>query len=164
MLILIAGLPGTGKTTISRAFAALYGAVHLNSDALRRELALMGHYSPEDKKRVYDELLARTDEALKAGEIVVVDSTFYKKNIREPFERLAELNHVPLKWVEVRADERVLRERLSHPRPDSEADYAIYEKIRDQQEPLPEERLIINSEQETPESAAIKIQHFLYEQ
>jgi predicted kinase len=161
MLILIAGLPGTGKTTIARAFAALSGAIHLNSDALRREMGLMGHYSPEDKKRVYDMLLRRSEEALQADKIVVVDSTFYNKDIREPFEQLAEQNNVPLKWVEVQASERVLRERLSHPRPDSEADFTIYEKIRDQQEPFPEERLILNSEHETPESAAIKIQHYL---
>jgi predicted kinase len=161
MLILIAGLPGTGKTTIARAFAARCGAVHLNSDALRRELGLMGHYSPEDKMRVYDMLLMRADEALKAGKIVVVDSTFYKKNIREPFEHLAERNNVPLKWVEIQAGESVLRERLSKPRSDSEADYTVYEKIRDQQEPFPEERLVLNSEQETPESAAEKIQHYL---
>jgi len=161
MLILIAGLPGTGKTTIARAFAALCGAVHLNSDAIRRELGLMGHYSAADKKRVYDLLLSRADDALKEGKIVVVDSTFYKVNIRKPFEYLAEINHVPLKWVEVQAGESVLRERLSQPRPDSEADFNVYEKIRDQQEPFPEERLILNSEYETPESAADKIQHYL---
>ena len=86
MLLLIAGLPGTGKTTIARAFSVLSGATHFNSDTVRRELGLMGHYLPEDKKKVYTSLLQRTREALMRGETVVVDSTFYKDLSRAPFQ------------------------------------------------------------------------------
>jgi predicted kinase len=161
MLILIAGLPGTGKTTIARAFANLTGATHLNSDTIRRGLGLMGHYSPEDKDKVYHNLLLRAREALLRQEIVVVDSTFYKEMIREPFCVLAAECGVPLYWVEVQASEQILRQRLSQPRPDSEADFQVYQTIRDQSEPLPKDRLIIQSETETPETAAIKIQKHL---
>ncbi len=161
MLLLIAGLPGTGKTTVARAFASLSGASHLNSDALRRELGLMGHYSPEDKARVYDTLLERAREALLQGKTVVIDSTFFKESIRGPFRVLAASCKVPLRWVEVQADEQSLRERLSHPRPDSEADFEVYQKIRDQFEPLPEDRLLINTDETSPETAAAKIQQYL---
>lgn len=161
MLILIAGLPGTGKTTIARAFATLTGATHFNSDTIRRSLGLMGHYRPEDKEKVYHTLLLRAREALMHQEIVIVDSTFYKETIREPFRVLAADCGVPLYWVEVQASEQILRQRLSQPRPDSEADFQVYQHIRDQSEPLPEDRLIIHSETETPESAAIKIQQYL---
>lgn len=161
MLLLIAGLPGTGKTSIARAFAALSGARHLNSDALRRELGLMGHYRPEDKERVYQTLLLRAREALLRGETVVIDSTFYKESIRAPFRALARDCGSDLRWVEVTASEASLRERLSHPRPDSEADFGVYEKIRDQFEPLQEDRLSIDTDDETPESAALKIRQYL---
>ena len=161
MLLLIAGLPGTGKTTVARAFAALSGATHLNSDVLRRELGLMGHYAPEDKEKVYDTMLSKTREALSCGETVVVDSTFYKEQVRAPFTALADECGVPLLWVEVQAGEQTLRERLSHPRPDSEADFQVYEKIRDAFEPLPGNRLVVNTDQDTPESAAAKIQQYL---
>ncbi len=161
MLLLIAGLPGTGKTTVARAFAVLSGATHLNSDTLRRELGLMGHYAPEDKEKVYNMLIQCAREALLRGDTVVVDSTFFRENIRTPFRALAAECGVPLRWVEVRAGEQILRERLSRPRPDSEADFRVYEKIRDQFEPLPADRLIINTDTETPESAAAKIQQYL---
>ena len=161
LLLLIAGLPGTGKTTVARAFAALSGATHLNSDTLRNELGLMGHYGPGDKEKVYAELLQRVRQALLRGETVVVDSTFFQEKIRAPYRALAAECRVPLRWAEVRAGEQVLRERLSRPRPDSEADFGVYEKIRDQFEPLPEQRLILDTDMETPESAALKIQQYL---
>jgi len=161
MLLLICGLPGTGKTTIARAFATISGATHLNSDTMRHELGLMGHYSPEDKEKVYSTLFQRTREALLCGETVVVDSTFYKEKIRAPFRALAAECKVPLHWVEVQAGENTLRERLSKPRPDSEADFQVYEKIRDQFEPLPVDRLIVNTDTETPLSAALIIQQYI---
>lgn len=160
MLILIAGLPGTGKTTIARALSAMIGAIHLNSDVLRSQLGLMGQYTAEAKQQVYDALLDSAGVALAAGKTVIVDSTFYQKSIRQPFEHLAKVCGVPLHWVEIQASERTLEERLGKPRPDSEADYSVYEKIRDLFEPLPEARLVINSDEETPESAAKLIQQY----
>jgi predicted kinase len=157
MLVLIAGLPGTGKTTIARAFAALQGATHLNSDALRRQMGLMGHYSAAEKARVYDTLLARARTALLRGETVVVDSTFFQETIRHPFRTLAAECGAALHWVEIRADEATLRQRLQAPRPDSEADFGVYESIRDQFEPLQEPHLLLDSTVESPESAAEKI-------
>ncbi len=162
MLLLLAGLPGTGKTTVACAFAALSGATHFNSDTLRRELGLMGRYAPGDKEKVYAALLQRARKALLRGETVVVDSTFFKEIIRAPFRALAAECGVPLRWVEVQAEEQTLRDRLSHPRPDSEADFGVYENIRDQFEPLPTDRLIIITDMETPESAAAKIQQYLH--
>ncbi len=161
MLVLIAGLPGTGKTTVARAFAESSGATHLNSDALRRQLGLMGHYTPEDKQKVYKALLENARDALLKGQTVVVDSTFYNETVRSAFRHLAQDCQVPLHWVEVRADEAVLLQRLQQTRPDSEADYKVYLDIRRQFEPLPDERLVIDTGQETPRSAAQKISQYL---
>jgi predicted kinase len=146
MLILISGLPGSGKTTLARAFSAKTGAHHLNSDLLRRELGLMGHYDPNDKEKVYASLLDQTKTALTNGQHVVVDSTFYKESIRQPFRQLAADCPVPVRWVEVCAQESTIKERLKNPRPDSDADYAVYEKIKNAEEPLPEPHLTLWSD------------------
>lgn len=161
MLVLIAGLPGTGKTTIARAFAEGSGATHLNSDALRRELGLMGHYSPEDKQKVYDALLENARDALLNGETVVVDSTFYNETVRNAFRKLAQDCQVLLRWVELRANEVALLQRLQQTRPDSEADYKVYLDIRRQFEPLPDDHLIIDTDVDTPQTAAQKISQYL---
>jgi predicted kinase len=163
MLVLITGLPGSGKTTVARAYAAGYGAVHLNSDLLRRELGLMGHYSPEDKEKVYRMLLERTRQLLAEGREVVVDSTFFKESIREPFRQVAAECGARLYWVEVRAPERVIRERLQTPRPDSEADFGVYEKIRDAYEPLGEQHLVLWSEEESLAKMAASVHEYVTE-
>lgn len=161
MLILIAGLPGTGKTTLAKAFTDATGAVHLNSDVLRRDLGLMGDYRPETKAHVYAQLLARAREALLQGKTVVVDSTFYKESIRSPFIELASACKIPIYWVETTASEAVLRQRLSQPRPDSEADYSVYETIKTQFEPLPKNKLMIHTDEKDLTAAVAKISKYI---
>ena len=163
MLILISGLPGSGKSTLAKAYTARYGAVHLNSDLLRRELGLMGQYRAEDKEKVYSTLLERTRKALLEGREVVVDSTFYKESIRDPFRSVAAGCGVRLYWVEVRAPERVIRERLQTPRPDSEADFSVYEKIRDAYEPLHEPHLVLWSDETSLAKMAASVHEYVTE-
>lgn len=130
MLILVMGLPGTGKTTFARALAGRMGAVHLNSDIVRAEVGKRGAYAPADKEAVYAEMYRRSEIFLQQGRDVIVDSTFFKKSIREPYFRLAEKYGASLRVIVIRAAEETLKERLAKPRPDSEADFAVYRKIK----------------------------------
>lgn len=123
----------------------------------------MGQYRPEDKQKVYQTLLERTRSLLKEGKEVVVDSTFFKSSIREPFERVADACNARLYWVEVRAPERVIRERLQTPRPDSEADFAVYEKIKDAYEPLREPHLVLWSDEESLAKMAASVHEYVTE-
>jgi predicted kinase len=161
LLLLFSGLPGTGKTTLARAYAARYPVLHLNSDIVRAELDLRGHYSPEDKAKVYAALLERAGTALRSGRDVLIDSTFYTRAIRQPFIDLAAENGADLRWIELRASEETIRERVSRPRPDSEADYEVYLKIRDASEPLETPHLVLWSDQEPLDALVEKIHQYL---
>jgi predicted kinase len=135
-LFIVSGLPATGKTTFARALAAAVGACHLNTDAIRTEIGLRGAYSPAVKRKVYRTLLQRTEAHLKTGETVVVDATFYRESLRQAYLKLAERLGARWQWIELSADEGTVRERINRPRPDSEADFAAYQLIKGQYEPL----------------------------
>jgi len=162
MLLLLSGLPGSGKSTIAREYVARYGGVHISSDLIRTELGLRGHYQPGDKARVYTAMLERTTEVLSNGGTAVVDGTFYSEATRTPFEAAARACGVPVFRVQVRAQETTVRQRLQKSRPDSEADFAVYEKIRDQYEPWLQPHLELWSDSESVTVlATILYQHTL---
>ena len=147
MLILIAGLPGTGKTTFARSLAAALDMQHLNSDLVRNSLGKRGQYTSSDKISVYEEMLRKTEGYLKANQSVVLDATFYKKMYRRPFVALAKKYQTPIAWIEVSTAEETIRQRLEKKRPDSEADFEVYQKIKAEREPITESHLALWSDQ-----------------
>ena len=81
-LVLVGGLPGTGKSTLAEGLAAQTGWVLLRSDTVRRELVPPAagspavHYTPEAVGAVYAELLGRARRHLGEGVPVVADASW----------------------------------------------------------------------------------------
>ena len=95
-LILVGGLPGTGKSTLANALAQRAGFRVIRSDVVRKELAGVGGmesrsefgqgiYTAEWTKRTYAECLRRAEELLYSGERVLVDANFREENQRRMF-------------------------------------------------------------------------------
>lgn len=111
-LILVGGLPGTGKSTLARGLGDALGATVLRSDVIRKELAGMapwvsgasefgtGLYTPEQLERTYVELLDRAGRELSLGRTVVVDASFIDASERDIARRAAE--HAAADLVELR--------------------------------------------------------------
>jgi len=87
-LVLVGGLPGTGKSALAGAVADRLGLTVLSSDRIRKELAGWpaeasapapygcGIYSAEWTESVYAELLHRATVLMAHGESVVADASF----------------------------------------------------------------------------------------
>ena len=161
MMILVGGLPGSGKTYFAKRLAARIGAVCLSSDGVRKALKATGKYKLEDRMIVYKELAKLAELHLIESQNVIVDATFSRQNMRDIFTSLADKLSVPSHFIWVYANEELIKERLQQPREDSEADFAVYQKIRDQFEPIDLPFARIASTNENVESMLKKAEQFI---
>ena len=145
MVVIVSGLPGTGKSYFALRLSQRLGAEYISSDRTRKAMDAMGKYAFEDKLNVYEEMAKTAGGYLRQGKTVVVDATFYRHEMREIFRTLATLLHQPICYFEITAPEEVVKERLSVPRTDSEAGFAVYQQLKPQYESLPEEHLVLQS-------------------
>lgn len=145
LLIIVTGLPGTGKTTFARALSDRVGGRHLNTDIIRDELGMRGQYDEKSKQKVYRKMEERTAEALEKGEQVIVDGTFYRKKLRKPYQELGAKAGAQVFWFVIEAPEETVKERVSQRREYSEADFDVYRKVRNAWEPLDKPHRTIQS-------------------
>ncbi len=146
ILLVVFGLPGTGKTTFARALAARLGMPHFNTDIIRAELGRKQQYDLRDKSFIYARMLERARGELQEGKGVILDGTFHREIFRNPFTELGRELGIPVKWIEITAGEDVVRKRVSGTRPYSEADFEVYLKIRKEFEPLEVKALRLHSD------------------
>ena len=144
IVVIVFGLPGTGKSYFASRLAERINAEYINSDRLRKELFPERTYSDVEKEMVYREMLKKTKTALNENTNVVLDATFYKNNVRN---RLLEeiKNNAEISFIEISAGEDIIKQRLQKERPYSEADFGIYKLIQQQWEPLNAPHLILSS-------------------
>jgi hypothetical protein len=152
-LILVGGLPGSGKSTIARALAERIGADCLSSDVLRKELAGAepgarlstavgaGIYSAAMSSLTYRELHAQAERQLRAGRSVVLDATFGRVAARRPAAALARAAGAVFVAAECRCSPGLARKRLaSRSRPGyagpSDAGWEVYRSMRRTFEPF----------------------------
>lgn len=95
-MVLVGGLPGTGKSTVSRPLAERLGGHRVSSDEVRDELfprsddRTTGRYDPVAIDAVYAELLRRATTHLGMGEHVVLDASWLHERHRSAAREVAE--------------------------------------------------------------------------
>lgn len=137
-LIVVAGLSGTGKSSLAAAAAprigAMPGAVVLRSDVIRKQL--LGRepaerlppegYAPEVTDRVFDTIAGRAATLLRAGRTVVCDAVYGLEEQRLAIGRVASTAGVPFRPLWLEAPAEVLEARVAARTGDaSDADVAV---------------------------------------
>ncbi len=147
MIALVFGLPATGKSFFAKKFAEEIGAVHLNTDIVRGKLNFEGYYDEKTKQQVYNELFKQAKLEIKKGSDLILDGTFHKKKRRKQVERMGVETNQEVFFIEMKAGEGTIKNRLKKDRRYSEADWDVYEKLRDNYEPPAQDILELNSDE-----------------
>lgn len=140
-LILVGGLPGTGKSTLAQGLAQHAGFTILRSDVVRKELAGVpvhesahaapdqGIYTPAWTERTYAECLHRAEQALFEGQRLIVDASFIQEKHRQMFLEAAAQLRIPCAFLVRQAAPEEVRARLANRKGDaSDADWAVYQR------------------------------------
>jgi aminoglycoside phosphotransferase family enzyme/predicted kinase len=150
-LVLVGGLPGTGKSALAAAVADRLGCVVLNSDRIRKELAGLppqrgaavpygtGIYTPAWTERCYAELLHRARALLASGESVIADASWLSAQHRAAAAALAGDVSAELVQLRCTASEDLARQRMRDRRHGvSVADAEVARRMAADMAPWPE--------------------------
>lgn len=145
VLSVVCGLPGVGKSTVSRAIADRLGATVLRTDVIRKDLYIDPEYSTAETVTVYDTLLTRAFEHLDVGESVVLDATFKTSERRIQARDLATQVGARFRLVRVECDESVLQRRIRERDGVSDADLDVHLEFRERFEPLELDHVVVDN-------------------
>ena len=133
-LIVVSGLPGTGKTYFCNQLAERLPFVILESDALRKTLFPSPSYSPKENAHLFRAIHRLIETLLKRGISLILDATNLSEAKREYLYNIAERLDVKLILVRVEAPPQVVYERLKNrpknPEDKSDADWTIYRRMK----------------------------------
>ena len=109
-LVLLCGLPASGKTTLARELAEAYGAVRLNGDEWKLALAI-DPFDDDARIRLETQLLALTQRLLTLGTSVILEWGFWARVERDDLREMARSlgAAVELRFLDVPYDELVER-------------------------------------------------------
>jgi aminoglycoside phosphotransferase family enzyme/predicted kinase len=171
-LVLMHGLSGSGKTTVSQGLLERTGAVRLRSDVERKRLhglaprsrsgsgTQAGLYAPAATRKTYERLRQLARGIVESGWPALVDAAFLSRSERGAFAALARELGVPFVIVSCTAPESELRRRVEIRQTAnsdaSEAGVAVLEHQLATQEPPQEEERASMAVLDTADAAALE--------
>lgn len=158
-IVLVGGLPGSGKSTVAGQLAGERGWTVLASDEIRRDLGLRyadlqddSAYDTATVAMVYREMRRRAQCLVERGISVILDATWTSNDEREQARRLAKETFSEI--IEVRCDAPVelCRERVAVRTEHSlsEATPDVVDALANHTDPWPEAH-VVDTEGDSPE-------------
>ncbi|GHT84893.1 hypothetical protein FACS1894137_08490 [Spirochaetia bacterium] len=125
-IIIVYGIPGSGKTTVSNLLSdVIPESIVLSNDVLRRNLAhpiAVSIYTP----KVYECLASNACKFLEEGKTVILDATFYLRRYRKiVIEQLWKLEHSVI-FIKIETPVRICRKRIKEREKNHEKDFLTY--------------------------------------
>lgn len=155
MIVLFAGLPGTGKSTLAEALARATGGHILNKDLIRA--ALFGpnqiSYSREQDDFCQALMLQSADFLLKNGVTVplILDGrTFSRRYQIEAVREFAQQHNAKLAIIECICSDEIARARLEADQnagihPAANRSFSLYQQVKAQFEPISDPKLTLDT-------------------
>ena len=137
-LVVVGGLPGTGKSTLAAMLSRRHGWALLRTDEVRKDLVGAAHdgaagaaaYLPDVTAATYTEVLHRAERLLGMGESVVLDASWSAARHRADAAAVAARTSSELWQLRCDVDPAVAQARLSERRGDaSDATRAVHDEM-----------------------------------
>jgi predicted kinase len=146
LIIVICGLPGTGKTFLSNKLSPFVNATVLSTDKLRKELFKKPTYTPWERTLIYDILFLLAKYLHSSGVNCILDGTFNMEKSRTEVKELLNLTNDQIHIIECICPEDMIITRLLLRKDDySDADVSIYLKMKKIYEPVRQKHISINT-------------------
>ena len=144
----MAGLPGTGKSTLAARLAERLGAVVLSKDVIRAALFPVVHYTREQDDAALNEIYSRARRC--DGPVIIDGRTFSQAyQVRDLFAAAEAMGETP-RIIECIASDDVIRLRLerdaaSGSHPAKNRTFELYLEVKSGAEPLTVPRLVLDT-------------------
>ncbi|MDX1616733.1 MAG: ATP-binding protein [Candidatus Promineifilaceae bacterium] len=163
-LLLLSGMPASGKTMLANEIVRLFPAILVSTDAARRHLGHLPTYSEEEMVGVYKACYRVITRRLGKRQRVVFDASNHRRVLRQAVYQLAEQSGATIAVCEVSVSPKTARARLAsrhseHRRPDdfSDASWSVYRWMEERHEPIQRPKLEVDSEKLGLEEAASQV-------
>ena len=138
LLVVMSGLPGTGKSTIARAVADHLGAAVLSADSIEAAMNRTGinrEHGQGSYRAGYEIIGALVVDELRADRPVVADATYFQSGDREALRDTARAHGAPVITIVTTCTDRVLHERRLRGRSRAGLDGFLYAATWESLEP-----------------------------
>lgn len=161
LLVVFAGAPGVGKSTLARALARELRAAYLDKDTIKDAALELGReLKVENALQLagalsYALLVPIARDNLTVGTDVIIDSPAGYRSFQDAIERLVRSVKVSFKLIEcITTDEALLRERIERRSPDLPEhrvrDWDAYQQARERLERMSGPRLVVDTAEPVP--------------
>ena len=157
-LIVLSGLPGTGKSHFAKELGKRLPLLVLESDRLRKVLAPNPKYTRGESARLFAACHLLIEEYLLQDRKVLFDATNLTEDFRQPLYEIVDRVSAQLILARFTAPREVVRLRLSdrgagmHPSDYSDAGWRIYSRMYPHEEVFVRHHLNIDSSGDISES------------